>query len=200
MGVHCKKGLGLRKKLQDFRPSTPLLFPWPCLCSCLQEQDPERRAAMHAIKDTRVDVCLYFVPPHRLRKVRATGYGAGAVAKAYASSSQLSSPVACRPHAASIRKNSSFPDRQIDLQFMSELAELVPVVPVLAKADTMTAEELKARRPLLLQLGQASWGDPAAGASLRRHPHSSHTKVPAFHAAAQRSQAPTCLPACPPPS
>ena len=46
---------------------------WPCTCtctvSCLQEQDPERRAAMHAIRDTRVDVCLYFIPPHRLRKV-----------------------------------------------------------------------------------------------------------------------------------
>ena len=34
-----------------------------------QEQDPERRAAMAAIRDTRVDVCLYFVPPHRLRQV-----------------------------------------------------------------------------------------------------------------------------------
>lgn len=34
-----------------------------------QEQDPERRAAMHAIRDTRVDVCLYFIPPHRLRQV-----------------------------------------------------------------------------------------------------------------------------------
>ena len=29
---------------------------------------------------------------------------------------------------------------------MAELAELVPVVPVLAMADTMTAEELKVRR------------------------------------------------------
>ncbi|KAI3438983.1 hypothetical protein D9Q98_001397 [Chlorella vulgaris] len=64
-----------------------------------QEQDPERKAAMHAIKDTRVDACLYFIPPHRLRK--------------------------------------------IDLGFMAELAAVVPVVPVLAKADTMTAEELK---------------------------------------------------------
>ena len=45
----------------------PALAPLPL--SPLQEQDPERRAAMHAIKDTRVDVCLYFVPPHRLRKV-----------------------------------------------------------------------------------------------------------------------------------
>ncbi|PSC73238.1 septin-7-like isoform X11 [Micractinium conductrix] len=33
----------------------------------------------------------------------------------------------------------------IDLQFITELAQEVPVVPVLAKADTMTAEELKAR-------------------------------------------------------
>lgn len=35
----------------------------------MQEQDPERKAAMAAIKDTRVDVCLYFIPPHRLRQV-----------------------------------------------------------------------------------------------------------------------------------
>jgi hypothetical protein len=43
----------------------------PSLLACLQEQDPERKAAMHAIKDTRVDACLYFIPPHRLRKVCA---------------------------------------------------------------------------------------------------------------------------------
>lgn len=35
---------------------------------------------------------------------------------------------------------------QIDLQFISELAACVPVVPVLAKADTMTADELKVGR------------------------------------------------------
>ncbi len=35
---------------------------------------------------------------------------------------------------------------QIDLGFMAELAAVVPVVPVLAKADTMTAEELKVGR------------------------------------------------------
>jgi hypothetical protein len=34
-----------------------------------QEQDPDRKAAMHAIRDTRVDVCLYFIPPHRMRQV-----------------------------------------------------------------------------------------------------------------------------------
>jgi hypothetical protein len=31
----------------------------------------------------------------------------------------------------------------VDVQFMQELSQLVPVVPVLAKADTMTSEELK---------------------------------------------------------
>lgn len=36
------------------------------------------------------------------------------------------------------------PTSQIDLQFICELAAAVPVVPVLAKADTMTSEELKA--------------------------------------------------------
>eukprot|EP00887_Chlorella_sp_A99_P000696 scaffold5.g696.t1 len=33
--------------------------------------------------------------------------------------------------------------RQMDLQFIRELSALVPVVPILAKADTMTAEELR---------------------------------------------------------
>jgi septin family protein len=32
---------------------------------------------------------------------------------------------------------------QVDVEFMRELSHLVPVVPVLAKADTMTSEELK---------------------------------------------------------
>ena len=32
---------------------------------------------------------------------------------------------------------------QMDLEFMHELSRLVPVVPILAKADTMTADELK---------------------------------------------------------
>lgn len=29
---------------------------------------------MHALRDTRVDACLYFIPPHRLRQV---GWGGG---------------------------------------------------------------------------------------------------------------------------
>lgn len=82
-----------------------------------QEQDPDRKAAMHAIRDTRVDVCLYFIPPHRLRK--------------------------------------------IDLQFISELAAVVPVVPVLAKADTMTSEELKEfRHKVRSQLHKAGVASP----------------------------------------
>lgn len=32
---------------------------------------------------------------------------------------------------------------QVDVEFMRELAALVPVVPILAKADTMTGEELR---------------------------------------------------------
>ncbi|PRW59161.1 septin GTPase [Chlorella sorokiniana] len=85
------------------------------------ETDPERRAAMAAIRDTRVDVCLYFVPPHRLR--------------------------------------------QIDLQFICELAAVLPVVPVLAKADTMTSEELKAsgrefRHRVRSSLGKAGVASP----------------------------------------
>lgn len=48
-----------------------------------------------------MDACLYFLPPHRLRKM--------------------------------------------DVAFMRALAPLVPVIPILAKADTMTSEELKVR-------------------------------------------------------
>lgn len=63
--------------MQCAEPSQPP-SPLPCLRSaCPQEQDPDRRAAMHAIRDTRVDVCLYFIPPHRLRQV---GLGGGALA------------------------------------------------------------------------------------------------------------------------
>lgn len=63
------------------------------------EQDPLRGGPMSRVHDPRVDACLYFVPPHRLK--------------------------------------------QVDVLFMTRLAELVPVIPVLAKADSMTSQELE---------------------------------------------------------
>jgi septin family protein len=48
--------------------------------------------------DPRVDVCLYFIPPHRLK--------------------------------------------EIDVEFMSRLAKEVPLIPIIAKADSMTDGEL----------------------------------------------------------
>lgn len=107
---------------------------------------------MAAIRDTRADCCLYFLPPHRLRQasegaeplMQCCGFGGALVLQAslaralqasrlptHACPSWLSSLPALPPHP------------QIDLAFMRELAGLVPVVPVLAKADTMTGEELK---------------------------------------------------------
>lgn len=62
------------------------------------EMDPNRKHALQATADPRIDVCLYFLPPHRMRKT--------------------------------------------DGKFMRELSAMVPVVPVLAKADAMTSEEL----------------------------------------------------------
>lgn len=64
-----------------------------------QERSEGRSKPIHKFEDGRVDVCLYFIPPHRLRK--------------------------------------------LDVEFMRELSQLVPVVPILSKADTMTPEELK---------------------------------------------------------
>ena len=66
------------------------------------ELDPHRRAALHHLPDCRVDVCLYFLPPHHLRRA--------------------------------------------DVDFLDKLSSLIPVVPILAKADTMTADELKQYR------------------------------------------------------
>ncbi|BDA49236.1 probable Septin-7 [Coccomyxa sp. Obi] len=64
-----------------------------------REQDAKRANPLHKFTDSRVDVALFFIAPHRLRP--------------------------------------------LDLDFMVQLADLVPVVPVLAKADSMTVEELR---------------------------------------------------------
>ena len=62
------------------------------------ERDPDRRQPLSDLADTRIDVCLYLLPPHTLHEV--------------------------------------------DLEFMGRLCRVVPVIPVLAKADAMTSEEL----------------------------------------------------------
>lgn len=66
------------------------------------EQNAKREAAMSKWQDPRIDVCVYFIAPHRLK--------------------------------------------QIDVEFMKRLSVEVPVLPVLAKADCMTAGELASFR------------------------------------------------------
>ena len=118
---------------------------------------------MAAIRDTRVDVCLYFIPPHRLRQasclLRVAGCGRCWLSVLLSAVTVRASrqiwvtyhrgPVwpAVGIHVTSLTPSCSLSifSLQIDLQFITELAQEVPVVPVLAKADTMTAEELKAR-------------------------------------------------------
>ena len=63
-----------------------------------REQDAKRTAPLSSDDDPRVDVCIYFLSPHRIKP--------------------------------------------IDLKFMTELSNLVPLIPVLAKADSMTTSEL----------------------------------------------------------
>lgn len=70
---------------------------------CLEnEQDARRLGPMHKIADPRVDVCLYFISPHRIKSA--------------------------------------------DVEFMAKLSAVVPVLPILAKADSMTKPELKTFR------------------------------------------------------
>lgn len=64
-----------------------------------REQDAKRTMPLSQDDDPRVDVCIYFLSPHRVKP--------------------------------------------IDLKFMSELSTYAPVVPVLAKADSMTTAELQ---------------------------------------------------------
>ena len=64
-----------------------------------REQDSQRNAPLAQDDDPRVDVCIYFLSPHRVKP--------------------------------------------IDMKFMTELSALAPVIPVLAKADSMTTDELK---------------------------------------------------------
>lgn len=63
-----------------------------------RDQDAKRTTPLASDDDPRVDICIYFLSPHRIKP--------------------------------------------IDLKFMTELSALVPLVPVLAKADSMTTNEL----------------------------------------------------------
>ena len=78
-----------------------------------RDQDAKRTTPLAADDDPRVDICIYFLSPHRIKP--------------------------------------------IDLKFMTELSALVPLVPVLAKADSMTTAELehfrKGVRDALVQVG-----------------------------------------------
>ena len=67
-----------------------------------REQDARRAKPLADDDDPRVDVCIYFLSPHRVKP--------------------------------------------IDLKFITELSVLAPVVPVLAKADSMTTDELNGFR------------------------------------------------------
>ena len=67
-----------------------------------REQDSQRTAPLAQDDDPRVDVCIYFLSPHRVKP--------------------------------------------IDMKFMTELSALAPVIPVLAKADSMTTDELESFR------------------------------------------------------
>jgi septin 7 len=66
------------------------------------EQNAKRVHAMTKFEDPRVDVCVYFIAPHRLKP--------------------------------------------IDVEFIKKLCKEVPVIPVLAKADSMTTDELESFR------------------------------------------------------
>lgn len=78
-----------------------------------RDQDAKRTTPLASDDDPRVDICIYFLSPHRIKP--------------------------------------------IDLKFMTELSALIPLVPVLAKADSMTTNELdyfrKGVREALVQVG-----------------------------------------------
>lgn len=85
---------------------------------CLEaEQDARRLGPMHKTPDPRVDVCLYFISPHRCKS--------------------------------------------IDVEFIAKISGVAPVVPVLAKADCMTKDELKSFRKTVretLQTADRAYG------------------------------------------
>ncbi|KAK9844319.1 hypothetical protein WJX74_000764 [Apatococcus lobatus] len=85
-----------------------------CHRACLEhEQDTKRTAPISQTKDPRVDLCLYFISPHRMKPA--------------------------------------------DIVLITELSEKIPVIPILAKADCMTGEELKSFRTTVQnKLAQAS--------------------------------------------
>uniref|UniRef100_A0A061SDN1 Septin 7 n=1 Tax=Tetraselmis sp. GSL018 TaxID=582737 RepID=A0A061SDN1_9CHLO len=66
------------------------------------EQDMKRGVDMTLVEDPRIDLCIFCLPPHRLRN--------------------------------------------IDIRYMHELGQVVPIVPVVTKADTMTIREAAMHR------------------------------------------------------
>eukprot|EP00884_Botryococcus_braunii_P007002 jgi/Botrbrau1/16302/Bobra.0066s0071.1 len=70
------------------------------------EQDGKRTQPMAMLMDPRVDLCLYFLPPHAIHP--------------------------------------------LDVEIMGRISQLVPVVPIISKADSLTVSELQQYREQIL--------------------------------------------------
>lgn len=86
------------------------------------------------IQDNRVHCCLYFIPPYGHGYIRASIY----IWHCIASSVPLLPPFLLRRL------------RQIDLEVLKRLHRKVNVVPVIAKADTLTTYEVKMLKDRIL--------------------------------------------------
>ena len=97
-------------RVQLGRPADWMLQPSRRCCAPQRaEMDRSREVDMAEVDDPRVDLCLFCLPPHRLRPV--------------------------------------------DVRYMAELGKVVPILPIVTKADTMsTAEAAKYRREVYNRL------------------------------------------------
>ena len=102
--------LGPSSNLDAAGPTTPTLLTSLLLLPLQKaEMDHSREVDMAEVDDPRVDLCLFCLPPHRLRPV--------------------------------------------DVRYMAELGKVVPILPIVTKADTMsTAEAAKYRREVYNRL------------------------------------------------
>ena len=112
---------------------TPYLPSWTPILEYMTEQfdkylnEEVSINRKKVIPDTRVHCCLYFIPP--------TGH------RSVCCSILIVVVMMSHPHTFTPLPSLHYSLRPIDVEFMKRLHHCVNIVPVIAKADTLTIEE-----------------------------------------------------------
>ncbi|KAI4898242.1 hypothetical protein NFI96_028741 [Prochilodus magdalenae] len=100
---------------------------------CEDFLNAESRVNRRQMPDNRVHCCLYFIAP--------SGHGCRHTHRAHREEPRLC-PKACRKREGPGDVKQALPDlKPLDIEFMKRLHDKVNVIPLIAKADTLTPEE-----------------------------------------------------------